>query len=217
MENASKAVIIAGGLLITLIILSLLVIVFSQIGGIYSERERALSLEQIEEYNRQFTAYEKSLYGSELLSLANLIDDYNYRLLYSEGIYDENGKYNPEGGSGEFYEENKFDVKVIISEGTVGYEGENISYNGLKPTNGKGKDISYIKEYNDKLEEMLKNMEKANVDKKSEDYQNVKSSITELRSMPFECTHISYNKYGRISTMTFKQIWDKDIYDTIHR
>lgn len=216
MENASKAIIIAGGILIALIIVSLLVIVFTQISDIYSERNNALSLEQIEEFNRKFSTYEKSLYGSELLSLANLIADYNYRLLYEEGIYDQNGNYNPEAGNGEFYEENKFDVKVIISEGTVGYEGENVSYNGLKPTNGKGKDISYIKDYNDKLEKILKDMEKANVDKNSDDYQNVKSSITELRSMPFECTNITYNKYGRISTMTFKQIWDNDIYNVIH-
>lgn len=81
MENASKAIIMAGGILIGVIILSVLVLVFSPIGDVYEEQGTSLSIEQLEKYNRQFNTFDKSLYGSELLSLKNLLEDYNYRVL----------------------------------------------------------------------------------------------------------------------------------------
>ena len=81
MENASKAIIMAGGILIGVIILSVLVLVFSPIGDVYEEQGMSLSIEQLEKYNRQFNTYDRSLYGSELLSLKNLLEDYNNRVL----------------------------------------------------------------------------------------------------------------------------------------
>lgn len=81
MENASKAIIMAGGILIGVIILSVLVLVFGPMGDIYEEQGTSLSIEQLEKYNRQFNTFDKSLYGSELLSLKNLLEDYNYRIL----------------------------------------------------------------------------------------------------------------------------------------
>ena len=81
MENASKAIIMAGGILIGVIILSVLVLVFRPMGDIYEEQGTSLSIEQLEKYNRQFNTFDKSLYGSELLSLKNLLEDYNYRIL----------------------------------------------------------------------------------------------------------------------------------------
>lgn len=81
MENASKAIIMAGGILIGVIILSVLVLVFRPIGDVYTEQGVSLSIEQLEKYNRQFNTFDKSLYGSELLSLKNLLEDYNNRVL----------------------------------------------------------------------------------------------------------------------------------------
>lgn len=81
MENASKAIIMAGGILIGVILLSVLVLVFNPIGRVYEEQGISLSVEQLEKYNRQFNTFDKSLYGSELLSLKNLLEDYNYRVL----------------------------------------------------------------------------------------------------------------------------------------
>lgn len=85
MENASKAIIIAGGILIGIIILSLLIWVFRPMGDVFEEQGEALSEEQLEKYNRQFNTFDKSLYGSELLSLKNLLEDYNNRILEGAG------------------------------------------------------------------------------------------------------------------------------------
>ena len=79
MENASKAIMMAGGILIGVIILSTLVILFGSMGRSYEEQGDVLTIEQLERYNRQFNTYDRSLYGSELLSLANLVYDYYMR------------------------------------------------------------------------------------------------------------------------------------------
>lgn len=116
MENASKAIIMAGGILIGVIILATLVLIFSPIGDIYEEQGTSLSVEQLEKYNRQFNTFDKSLYGSELLSLANLVADYNNRLLYD---VDTNST---------FYKENKIEVIVKLYSFEIGE---------LKDDNGK--------------------------------------------------------------------------------
>lgn len=114
MENASKAIIMAGGILITLVIVSLLVMLFGQIGNIYSQEDNFKEVEQLEEYNRKFAAYTniKSLYGSELLSLANLANDYNKKLL------DTVGGEGHEGDS--YYNAKKIEIKAHIGLIMVG-------------------------------------------------------------------------------------------------
>lgn len=72
---------IAGGILVGVIILSVLVLVFRPMGDIFEEQAETLSEEQLEKYNRQFNTFDKSLYGSEILSLKNLLEDYNNRVL----------------------------------------------------------------------------------------------------------------------------------------
>lgn len=81
MENASKAIIMAGGILIGVIILAVLVMVFRPMGDVYTEQNESLTIEQLEKYNRQFNTFDRSLYGSEILSLKNLLEDYNNRVL----------------------------------------------------------------------------------------------------------------------------------------
>lgn len=108
MENASKAIIMAGGILIAIIIMSLLVMLFSQIGSVYQGDENSKLIEQIAKENRKFDKYNnnKGLYGSELLSLANLLEEYNRKLLDSVG--GEGHENDP------FYQENDIEIKVRI-------------------------------------------------------------------------------------------------------
>lgn len=139
MENASKAIIIAGGILIALVIISLLVVLFGQLGAIYVEEDEALSVKQMEEYNRKFTIYNnvKGLYGTEILSLANLMNEYNAKLLESvDG--DE---------SASFYTENKVNIELKLYN-IVG-EPLKDKITGKNITNKYGKEVKeYSKRYN---------------------------------------------------------------------
>lgn len=199
MENASKAIIMAGGILIGVIILSVLVIVFKPLGGAYEEQGAALTVEQLEEYNRQFNTYDRSMYGSELLSLANLVFDYDNRLLSGE---------EP---TGEYYRNNKIIVTVKLDEDTLGDDTVIPSYESIKResrSKADGCDVEQLRQYDMALEKKMKDMENAGVSKRDDTYQNVKSSMTQLRSTPFRCisAKTKYNRNGRISKMVFEQV-----------
>lgn len=79
MENASKALIMAGSVLLSLLIITTLVFMFGKLGDLKNSEASTEEVKKLAEYNRQIETFDRALYGSELLSLANLIDDYNKR------------------------------------------------------------------------------------------------------------------------------------------
>ena len=78
MENISKALLIAGGILFAILILTLLVIFHGQISSYYAEQHNAKMVEQITEFNNKFENYNgQTIRGSELISVMNRVVDYN--------------------------------------------------------------------------------------------------------------------------------------------
>ena len=87
MENASKALMIAGGVLVAILLISLIVFYRSQISGLMEAKDSVQEFEQISEFNKQFDVYYRDkVYGSEILSLVNKINDYNDKY-YKTGNY----------------------------------------------------------------------------------------------------------------------------------
>jgi len=92
MENASKALIIAGGVLIAMITIS----VFYYMYGHISEFSHVIQDDTVEEerraFNESFTAYQKKLmYGSDVISVINKAVDNNKR--YNVENESDNGYY----------------------------------------------------------------------------------------------------------------------------
>ena len=77
MENASKALTIAGGVLIAVMLAVLVYYVFTQWGESQKMQQEDVDTVKIEEFNKSYLSYEKVLYGSELLGLVNKMSDYN--------------------------------------------------------------------------------------------------------------------------------------------
>lgn len=78
MENATKALLIGAGMLFAVAIVSMMIYVYLNITGYYSEKQTALTKEQITEFNSQYEAYNRDdVTGFELVSLINKILDYN--------------------------------------------------------------------------------------------------------------------------------------------
>lgn len=78
MENATKALEMAASVLIGLLIIGALVFVYTKISQTKQVEQDSLSSQQAADFNKKFEAYNRNgVYGSELLSLANLIVDYN--------------------------------------------------------------------------------------------------------------------------------------------
>ena len=78
MENATRALAIAGGILIALLVVSLLVLGIGKLSSYYTAVDSAEYNKQIRDYNKQFETYNKNVVkGIELVSLCNLAEDTN--------------------------------------------------------------------------------------------------------------------------------------------
>ena len=80
MENASKALLMAGSILIAILILSLVIYALSVFSE-YQEKQDALAnIENISKFNEQFINYDRdNVKGYEILSLIHQVIDYNNR------------------------------------------------------------------------------------------------------------------------------------------
>ena len=78
MENVTKALLIAGGVLFAILVLTLLVIFHNQISSYYSEEHDAKMIEQVTEFNSKFDNYNaQTIRGNELITVMNRVVDYN--------------------------------------------------------------------------------------------------------------------------------------------
>ena len=81
MENASKALIMAGSVLMAILVIGILVFGYNQISHVEQTKEDSEQIDKMTEYMMRFEQFNRgkdnALYGSELLSLANLQEDYN--------------------------------------------------------------------------------------------------------------------------------------------
>lgn len=79
MENASKALLMAGGVLIALMVIGLLVLMFNQIGNYQNSQETNKKNSQLAEFNLDFERYldDKGITGADVISLINKVIDYN--------------------------------------------------------------------------------------------------------------------------------------------
>ncbi len=78
MENASKALLIAGGVLIGILVVSVLVLAFNQMSEYQSSSSNLEKSNQLSQFNAQFVQYAKpNLKGTELITLLNRVVSYN--------------------------------------------------------------------------------------------------------------------------------------------
>ena len=78
MENASHALIMAGGIVIAMAVLGLLLFAFHKYQNYRQSESDSTKQEQIYEYNKKLESYNKrALKGTEVVSLLNLVKDTN--------------------------------------------------------------------------------------------------------------------------------------------
>lgn len=80
MENASKALIMAGSVLITIIIISLFILMANGLTSYKDVNNQVDKSDYVAQFNSQYEKYNRdSVRGSDLISLANKVIDYNKR------------------------------------------------------------------------------------------------------------------------------------------
>lgn len=81
MENASKALLIAGGVLIAILIVSVLVVTLNIVNSNQRTREKALATEQLAEFNQKYEAYnKKALRGTDIITLMKMAIENNNKM-----------------------------------------------------------------------------------------------------------------------------------------
>ena len=92
MENASKALLMAAGVLITILIVSLIIFARNKAADFYNSNDAIDDTSDVTKFNLQFTNYERNdVKGVELISLSNKIADYNFRHSNAEGAKNDEG------------------------------------------------------------------------------------------------------------------------------
>lgn len=97
MENASKALIMAGTILISIMVISLGVYIINMFGEYTAEQEQERANQQIAEFNAQFLKYEgrTDITAQDIVTVANLAKENNdlYEFDTTDSTADENTYY----------------------------------------------------------------------------------------------------------------------------
>lgn len=82
MENATKALLIAGSVLISIIIISLLVRTYGNIGAFQRQQVSVEEAQRLEAFNKEYTKYEgQYVYGTEVITVINkALNDAEYKI-----------------------------------------------------------------------------------------------------------------------------------------
>lgn len=96
MENASKALLIAGGVLIAILLLTLFSYLFTQMASSTSSIYNSMSKHEIDEFNQQFLNYEgkEELTVQDVETLVNLAEDARKNKKIEVKIWVVNGYYS---------------------------------------------------------------------------------------------------------------------------
>ena len=194
MENASKALIIAAGMLIAMMILGLIVLMFNSTQDYQKAEEQLQTEQQLQEFNKQYEAFNKQkLSGSEILSLANKMLDYDDRKK-SQGYEELELTVN--------MKENTFNKGKILKKESFDTIVSDVDTIKAKASGGEKT-----------LKELMAKYNASNIE--NSDYTNANVSIGELnkyislyefKNKTFKCTNVTYNSEGRIKSMTFEEV-----------
>lgn len=235
MENASKALIMAGSILISIMVIGLVVVSYNQIVSVQQTKNNADITSKMTEYAKMFEQYNTSIYGSELLSLGNLQADYNYRQANLQGYslvtitvkvknqIKENGTtYLSQGEQSLASIRNGLDN---LEEKIAYYENDNNGYLNKKEKVKRSVkyyaqlsnrqiailfDIEFRSseldyEIGDSLANSTENPNTAKLLKDIETYKNLKTEYTEFKNKRFICSNTQYDNIGRIKSMYYTE------------
>ena len=227
MENASKALIMAGSILIALIVIGVLIIGYNNMSSYEQTLEDSEDISALE-YMRKFEQFNRTLYGSEILSLANLQEDYNNSDDVLHEGYDKieitvttNGIVNTSYFSAGTYSIDKIsnDQSKIESEiaqyekNKSEYNNRSVKYYSTKRNREIAIDFdmnppSTMPDYDIANSYLRANSTTAKLLEEIQEYKDLTTIYNEFRTgKRFRCTNVVYNNQnGRISSMNYEEI-----------
>ena len=221
MENASKALIMAGSVLIALMIIGALILMFNSLTSYQETNTQNTREAQIVEFNNKYETYNrKDVRGNDLISLVNRIIDYNNRKT-EEGYQQMNISITIDNPS-EFAYNTEQSAKLIKTSYTQNNLTVLVGKNNFSNT-PKGMENKYGENYIRELSSNISNIMDENkgqskaeqiLPKQLNDYggfEQIKQDTliyyeySQFKRGHFECIKTQYDKNtGRIINMEFK-------------
>lgn len=219
MENASKALLMAAGVLIGLLVLTSLMFMYNHLKSLPKTQEEILEAEQLVEFNKQYESYNReNLRGTDVISVINK-------------AIDNNKKYDAKDTSDAYYVNVTFILTHELTQKTemYTYDGKNWNKENEYSSNGisfsaKGyslnENLEAIKDFIELDDELRYNSKSSSFYSDSDGnqdelayedrYTNKKYYITnnvfvEFKRKTFTCTDIHYNEAGRVDSITFQE------------
>lgn len=191
MENASKALVMAGGILIAIMVLATLMFMVQNTASYKSEAEEQQKLQQITNFNKEYESYQKSLLrGTELITVINKAIANNIKYEEQDKVYDINIK---------------FKLVTPVQKTTVTIK------NGVKSKMRSEEQMGAAKEYSivdnkasDRINSEIKNFINVGSSNSSKEYIVTNyidannytmeyNGFTDFKRKIFKCTNIHYN------------------------
>lgn len=205
MENASKALLMAGGILLAMMILALLVYVATSMSSMAGSQDRRIEAKQLEDFNKTYEAYNKTrMYGTDIITVVNKAIDYNTKLDTDETNYFINIKLElnedfdtverkvTESSNGTVTEKTQTKTEKSLGKGI---------YELSRGRNGSEMDQNVLNFFSQPQEDSFSQTTEGRSIIKTYTY----SAITNFKRAIFKCTDVTY-KEGRIKSMTFSQL-----------
>lgn len=225
MENASKALIMAGSILIALLVIGIVTFMYGKFADVQQTITDVDEEEKAVNYNKFFEEYNRTIYGSELLSLANLQQDYNEIKVNLKGFNDVTIKVNIKTSL-------VANEKTYLSAGTKSIGQIRTARNLFETdidyyeteTDSKNKTIKdYAQMSNREIAKIfgiensqdipdydidlstIKFKNNKTIQEEVEKYKNIKTTYTEFKRKTFKCTSVKYDELARITEMKYEE------------
>ncbi len=216
MENATKALEMAGSVLIGMMIIGMLVFAYTQFSNLKQTEENAKAIEQATDFNQPYEVYNKDgAYGSEILSLANRVSDYNTRTQedgYTNIDLVIKFKSLPQNMDDSKYNSSyKFSLEMTGTKLVESYEKltSDITKKGNETltSNINGQKVTKkIVQWEKMSKETLKSYFDSQVPSQVQEYQDLCDAQTDLTRKIFKQPKIAYDKNnGRITKMEIEE------------
>ena len=230
MENASKALLIAAGVIISLLLITVLIFSFRKISEYQSSNKELADIQNTADFNEQFLQYDREdVKGYEIVSLVNRISDYNSRMSNvgkndvgynpisfslnlvgknSDFVYDNSGKYDKLFKINQ-YDNNSFQLRIIQPAVTLEnkYGGSDVATKLAKNLNTfimNGSDFDTAKKTFNAYCKTIKINSENDLKKELPDIFKCYEYM-QFKNAVFKCGSVGYdNATGRVNSISFE-------------
>lgn len=218
MENASKALIMAGGILIALLVIGALLLMFNQIGSYEKAQTSNVKDSQLAQFNIDFERYtdDNGITGADIISIINKVMDYNAKNGITNSVnYDIKMSVTVSGLS-------SFKSTYAIANSDSLFSSKdvlvvNINNNDFANiiSTYSGYENSYTLSVMSKLSSSYDEIEKSGYKEGTQNYKNLINKITgkNLTNVPTIKEIKQYKEYSEFKSATFISTKDPEYKD----